>query len=170
MKEAVVLIIDANESMATKVGVPEEKKSPKNDEGRSRFECAKEACIAILCDLMVRSKTNEATVVILHSETTNNYFYDHEDDKGGSKTDDDVEVHCPFPGITELSGNGLVMGIRQPLPDLLRTIQKLKPTSSEASRSKRKKCYWLCRLVRVASNLRTTDRCVRSPHQMTPNP
>ena len=140
MKEAVVLIIDANESMATKVGVPEEKKSLENDEGRSRFECAKEACIAILCDLMVRSKTNEATVVILHSETTNNYFYDHEDDKGGSKTDDDVEVHCPFPGITELSGNGLVMGIRQPLPDLLRTIQKLKPTSSEASRSKRKKC------------------------------
>ncbi len=139
MKEAVVVIIDANESMATKVAVPEDKKSLESDGGRSRFDCAKEASIAILCDLMVRSKTNEATVVILHSETTNNYFYDQDDDKSGSDTDDDFEVHCPFPGITELSGNGHVMGIRQPLPDLLRAIQKLKPTSAEAKRDKRKR-------------------------------
>ena len=104
MKEAVVVIIDANESMATKVAVPADKRKLENEEGRSRFDCAKEASIAILCDLMVRSKANEATVIVLHSEITNNYFYDQDDYKSGSENDDDVEVHCPFPDIAEVSG------------------------------------------------------------------
>ncbi len=79
---------------------------------------------------MVRSKTNEATVVVLHTETTKNHFYEENESLNDADDDDDDEhVYCPFPGITELSGNGQVMGIRQPLPDLLRTIQQLKPSS-----------------------------------------
>ena len=136
-KEAVVVILDANESMATKVTMLADQNNIANDQGtqsitsssKTRFDCAKEASIAIICDLMVRSKTNEATVIVLHTETTNNHFYEEDDD-----TDDDVDVFCPFPGLTELSGNGQVMGIRQPLPDLLRKIQQLKPYTTTIRR------------------------------------
>ena len=89
---------------------------------------------------MVRSKTNEATVVVLHTERTKNHFYEEEnestndDDNDDIDNDDNEHVYCPFPGITELSGNGQVMGIRQPLPDLLRTIQQLKSSSRRRKR------------------------------------
>jgi len=130
-KEAVVLIIDANDSMATEVTVSP-LSSPLSSPN-TRFDCAKEVSIAIISDLIVRSKTNEATVVVLHTETTNNHFFeegDDDDDNNDSYCKDNARIRCPFPNITEISGNGEVMGIRQPLPDLLRNIQQLKPTAT----------------------------------------
>eukprot|EP00536_Pseudo-nitzschia_multiseries_P003982 jgi/Psemu1/64406/estExt_Genemark1.C_640009 len=164
-KEAVVLILDANESMLASVSVStgseqgnavassSSSSSSSSHAKKTRFDCAKEASIAILSDLMVRSKTNEATVVVLHTETTKNHFF-HDDDDGGieeeSNSDGDEEedsVYCPFPNITEFSGNGEVMGIRQPLPDLLRKINALQPnpgsklgrnSDSDSGRQRRK--------------------------------
>jgi ATP-dependent DNA helicase 2 subunit 2 len=84
---------------------------------------------------MVRSKTNEVTVLVLHTEETHNYFYE----KDGNENDDDGEEtnphhDCPFPNITEISGNGEVMDIRQPLPDLLRKIKNLQPNTIRTSK------------------------------------
>jgi len=84
---------------------------------------------------MVRSKTNEVTVIVLHTEETHNYFYEKDDDINNDEKNDGKEEEtnpphdCPFPNITEISGNGEVMDIRQPLPDLLRKIKNLQPNT-----------------------------------------
>ena len=155
-KEAVVLILDANATMTARVVadtsvVNESDPSPSTSTSSSsssstsntsntRFECAKEAAIAIISDLMVRSKTNEVTVLVLHTEETHNYFYEKDDDENNDKDDDDDEDEtnphhdCPFPNITEISGNGEIMDIRQPLPNLLRKIKNLQPNTISTSR------------------------------------
>jgi len=146
-KEAVVLILDANQSMNTSVGTdtrvvnesnpslssPSSFKTPHSSSNalKTRFECTKEAAIAIIGDLMVRSKTNEVTVVVLHTEETSNYWSEKD-----NIFDDDEEIsphNCLFHNISEFSGNGEVMDIRQPLPDLLRKIQDLEPNTGKNS-------------------------------------
>lgn len=64
MKEAVVLILDANSSMA----------QPYNG-AQTRFDCAKQVCVDLICDLMVRSKTHEVDVVVLKSKETHHHWY-----------------------------------------------------------------------------------------------
>ena len=111
MKEAVVLILDANETMAATY-----------EEAKSRFNCAKEVCLGMISDLMIRSKTNEVAVVVLKSPKTKHHFW-HDD-----SVPDDQEI--PFPNIVELGGDGIMVGVNRPHPDLLRQIQDLQVTSS----------------------------------------
>lgn len=150
-KEAVVLILDANESMAKEVSIETTKctvdhndairsSSPSSPPSlhRTRFDCAKEVGIAIISDLMVRSKTNEVTVLVLHTEETNNYFFEEdigETDEDESCCEEKDDAHCPFPNITEISGNGEVMGMGmcRPQPGLLRKIHQLKPSKRTSS-------------------------------------
>ena len=154
-KEAVVLILDANPSMTAEVATaPDEAKIDNNNinplvspsaSTKTRFDCAKEVCIAIISDLMFRSKTNEVTVLVLHTETTNNFHYEEKDSSESNNVDDEVESdssstektpsHRQFPNLTEISGDGEVMGIRQPLPNLLRKIHQLKPTPENSNQS-----------------------------------
>ncbi|OEU15360.1 SPOC domain-like protein [Fragilariopsis cylindrus CCMP1102] len=153
-KEAVVLILDANATMTARVVAdtsvvnesdpsPSTSTSSTSNTSNTRFECAKEAAIAIISDLMVRSKTNEVTVLVLHTEETHNYFYEKDDKENDDKDDDDKDDDedesnphhdCPFPNITEISGNGEIMDIRQPLPNLLRKIKNLQPNTISTSR------------------------------------
>jgi len=147
-KEAVVLILDANHSMNTSVvtdtsvfnesnpslSSSSSSKTPQSSSSASktRFECAKEAAIAIIADLMVVSKTNEVTVVVLHTEETNNHHHISDDDD--DYDDEEISPHnCLFHNITEFSGNGEVMDICQPRPDLLRKIKDLEPNTSKKS-------------------------------------
>jgi len=158
-KEAVVLILDANESMAKEVSTETNKCKVDDNEAirssssppssppslhKTRFDCAKEVGIAIISDLMVRSKTNEVTILVLHTEETHNYFFE----EGMDLTDEDVscceekdDAHCPFPNITEISGNGelMGMGICRPEPGLLRKIHQLKPSKITNVRRKRQR-------------------------------
>lgn len=111
MKEAVVLILDANESMD----------APYEDE-KSRFECAKQVCLDMISDLMIRSKTHEVAVLVLKSPYTKHHFW--EDD------DEDEHTEIPFSNILELGGDGMATGVNRPHPNLLRKIQGLKVSSS----------------------------------------
>lgn len=106
MKEAVVLILDANETMATSY-----------ETDKSRFDCAKEVCLDLISDLMVRSKTNEVAVLMLKSPTTRHHFWEAES--------------CGevlFPNILELGGDAVMTGVNRPHPDLLRQVQALQVT------------------------------------------
>jgi hypothetical protein len=65
-KEAVVVIIDVNQSM----NQPFESSEPH----KTRLDCAKEVAIDIISDLMMQSKTNEVTVLALHTRETKNFL------------------------------------------------------------------------------------------------
>jgi len=128
MKEAVVLILDANESMAAMY-----------DDPHSRFECAKNVCLDMISDLMIRSKTNEVAVLVLKSPITNHHFWEGPSSgEGHDETTDDEDdekdtKNIPFPNILELGGDGIGPGINRPHPNLLRRIQKLQVSSSCSS-------------------------------------
>lgn len=109
MKEAVVLILDANETMASTY-----------DGDKSRFDCAKQVCLDLISDLMIRSKTNEVAVLVLKSPITKHHFWEDE-----SKGDE-----IPFPNILELGGDGVMTGVNRPHPDLLRQVRALQVTPS----------------------------------------
>jgi ATP-dependent DNA helicase 2 subunit 2 len=128
-KEAVVVIIDVNQSM----NQPFESSEPH----KTRLDCAKEVAIDIISDLMMQSKTNEVTVLALHTRETKNFLCADEDfDEDGLDEDneDNERTERPFRNIVDFSGNGEVMGIRQPLPDLLRKIHKLQVPAAGKSK------------------------------------
>lgn len=112
MKEAVVLILDANQTMAAIY-----------DDPKSRFECAKQVAMDMISDLMIRSKTHEAAVLVLKSPTTKHHFWEEED---AGKTSENI----PFPNILELGGDGVFTGVNRPHANLLRQIQDLQVTPS----------------------------------------
>ena len=119
MKEAVALILDANESMAAMYG-----------DSLSRFECVKQVCLDMISDLMIRSKTHEVAVFVLKSPLTNHHFWQPDE----STEADDDEEDVPFPNILEVGGDGILPGIQRPHPNLLRRIQGLQVSSSSSSR------------------------------------
>lgn len=113
MKEAVVLILDANESMAAIYEDP-----------KSRFDCAKQVCLDMISDLMIRSKTHEVAVLVLKSPITQHHFWEDETE--------DAEPDVPFPNILELGGDGMVTGVNRPHPNLLRQVHDLQVSSSSS--------------------------------------
>jgi ATP-dependent DNA helicase 2 subunit 2 len=126
MKEAVVLILDANDSM---------NKAPSYDDDSltttttTRFDCAKRVALDMISDLMIQSKTNEVAVLVLKTKTTRHHFCEH--DLGSSTKDDDGDddsSEIPFPNITEFGGDGETTGINRPTPELLRRLGKLRAT------------------------------------------
>jgi len=119
MKEAVALILDAHESMATLY-----------EDSRSRFECAQQVCLDMISDLMIRSKTNEVGVFVLKSPVTSHHFWQPDE----SSEADDEQEEIPFPNILEVSGDGTLPGIQRVHPNLLRRIQGLQVSSSSSSR------------------------------------
>jgi ATP-dependent DNA helicase 2 subunit 2 len=124
MKEAVVLILDANETMAASY----------NDETKSRFDCAKDVCLDMISDLMIRSVTHEVAVLVLKSKTTNHHFWLEQEAEQKNEEDDDASPssspEIPFPNIVELGGDGVMTGVNRPHPDLLRQVQDLQVTPS----------------------------------------
>ena len=119
MKEAVALILDANESMGTLL----------YENSRSRFECAQQVCLDMISDLMIRSKTHEVAVFVLKSPLTNHHFWQPDE-----STEADDEEDVPFPNILEVGGDGILPGIQRAHPNLLRRIQGLQVSSSSSSR------------------------------------
>ncbi|KAG7343309.1 Ku70/Ku80 beta-barrel domain containing protein [Nitzschia inconspicua] len=121
-KEAVVVIIDSNATMSR----PMRMKEP----NKTRLDCAKEVAIAMVSDLMIQSKTNEVTVVVLNTKESRNFLCkDYDNDN-----EDDEEDINTFSNMMEFSGNGSSMGIQRPTPDLLRKIQGLQVTSSSSKK------------------------------------
>jgi Ku70/Ku80 beta-barrel domain/Ku70/Ku80 N-terminal alpha/beta domain len=117
-KEAVVVIIDVNETMSCAIRA--------EDPGKSRLDCAKEVAIAMVSDLMIQSKTNEVTIVALHTEKSRNFLcQDPNEDE-----EDDQKDSNHFSNMIEFAGNGETMGIQRPTPDLLRKIHGLQVTES----------------------------------------
>ncbi|GAX19855.1 ATP-dependent DNA helicase 2 subunit 2 [Fistulifera solaris] len=98
MKEAVVYIIDASSSMNRFYTSKE-----------TRLDCAKQAVIDSVSDLMLQSKTNEVCVIVCKTKATAH----HKIDPGT----DLAEEEPPFPHLTELSD-----GIQCPTAQLLRDI------------------------------------------------
>jgi hypothetical protein len=124
VKEAVVVIIDANETMSRPIRA--------EDPNKARLDCAKEVAIAMVSDLMIQSKTNEVTVVVLHTKESRNFLCkepDEIDDDDDVVDDENNNVHA-FSKMVEFSGNGESMGIQRPKPDLLRKIHDLQVTPS----------------------------------------
>ncbi|KAL3912462.1 MAG: hypothetical protein SGARI_001143 [Bacillariaceae sp.] len=127
-KEAVVVIIDLNKSMNQPL---DEASEPE----KTRLDCAKEVAIDIISDLMIQSKTNEVTVVALRTKKTKNLLReDQEFDQEADSDDDEMEEDDdrPFLNIVDFSGNGEVMGIQQPKPDLLEKIHNLRVPRTRA--------------------------------------
>ena len=125
-KEAVVFIVDANPSMDAIY--PKEKDDMEVDHSNSRdanmekttrLECAKKVVTTIICNLMVQSKTNEACVVVLKTQSTKHHLYDSDDEN-------EVATEPQFANITMLSGDGSnTTGLARPTPKLLRMIQDI---------------------------------------------
>ena len=125
MKQAVVLILDANSSMAASY-----------DDGSTRFECAKRVAQNLICDLMIQSKTHEVGVIVLKSPKTYHHFHEEEDSEGDEIEQQDLamplvsrdEDDLPFPNILEMGGDGNSTWVRSPTPTLLRKINNLQVT------------------------------------------
>jgi len=112
MKEAVVFVLDANESMDA---VYDE------EQGTTRFDCAKQVVQDMISDLMIRSKQNEVGVVVLKTAKTLHHFFE-------DGIDDDNDGEIPFPNLTELGGDGESCTIGRPTPEILRRIATLHVT------------------------------------------
>ncbi len=101
MKEAVVYIIDASSSMNRFYTSKE-----------TRLDCAKQAVVDSISDLMLQSKTNEVCVIVCKTKATAH----HKIDPGT----DLAEEEPPFPHLTELSD-----GIQCPTSQVLRDIASI---------------------------------------------
>jgi ATP-dependent DNA helicase 2 subunit 2 len=119
-KEAVVVIIDANETMSRPIHA--------EDPDKTRLDCAKEVAIAMVSDLMIQSKTNEVTILVLHTKESKNFLCKEPDElENNGDDEDETNAHTlSFSNMVEFSGNGESMGIQRPTPDLLRKIHSLR--------------------------------------------
>jgi len=80
----------------------------------SRLSCAKEAIEKMVCDLILRSKSNECGVIVLKTAKTRHHFASEEQVEEGT---------APFPNITELSE------VTKPTVDLLKAIREVRALS-----------------------------------------
>jgi ATP-dependent DNA helicase 2 subunit 2 len=120
-KEAVVFILDANQSMAGNYGY----------DTTTKFECAKQTILDMVADLMIRSKTNEVCVVVLKTMETHHHFHD---DDTSAVMDQEQLLSLPFPNITEYGGDGmLASGVMRPSPELLRKVNQLQATTASST-------------------------------------
>ena len=133
-KEAVIFVLDSNESM--------NQPYPKDSENPStRLDCAKQTIQNMISDLMIRSKTHEVCVIVLKTTSTHHHFYGEDNDarQGLDHDDEDADQKgIPFPNITEYGGDGtLAGGVSRPTPELLRQICKIQSSESSSPQSLR---------------------------------
>jgi hypothetical protein len=118
MKEAVVFIIDTSPSMNTPY--PRTNHGSKDDPNKSsttRLECAKQVVLSMISDLILKSKTNEVSVILCKTLETKHH-------KIASSTDfQETGDDLPFPHLVELTP-----GIVRPTPALLRQIINIQPS------------------------------------------
>ena len=120
-KEAVVFVLDSSSSMATSYG------------SMTRLESAKQALETWISDLMIQSKQNEATVVVLKTKTTDHHLdHDH------------------FPNLTLLSESG----VTRPTISLLRQIQQVECSGSSSTADEQLRGDLMDGLVVAADALR----------------
>ena len=133
-KQAVVYVLDGSSSMG---------RHAFGSTTTTRFECAKQGVLQMMGDLMMQSKTNECSVIVLQTQDTCHHLYqpdNSDDDKNNNngrdkmqedEDDDDNETEepndIPFPHLTEYCP----AGVRRPTVALLRAIQELQPREEE---------------------------------------
>lgn len=111
MKEAVAFILDASPSMDL----------PCQDS--TRMQCAKNATIAMISDLMLQSKQNEVCVVACKTIQTKHHLCPEDWDP--------IEEEPPYPNLTELTETET--GVTVPTVSLLRAIEALQPTTPSSA-------------------------------------
>lgn len=111
MKEAVVFIIDTSPSMNTPYPKNAQDSDAKSSSTTTRLECAKQVVLSMISDLILKSKTNEVSVILCKTLQTKHHKIASSIDYQESGDD------LPFPHLTELTP-----GIVRPTPALLRQI------------------------------------------------
>ena len=118
MKEAVVFIIDTSPSM--NAPYPKNNQDSDGNSNKSttttttRLECAKQVVLSMISDLILKSKTNEVSVILCKTLQTKHH-------KIASSVDyQEQGDDLPFPHLTELTP-----GIVRPTPALLRQITNI---------------------------------------------
>lgn len=109
-KQAIVYIIDASPSMAKPYPALSSKSSHS-----TRLSVSKEVIQSHLADLMLQSKTNEASVIVAGTEHTSHRF-------SQISSEDNPNSFIQFPHITELSA------LNRPSTSLLRKINDIQVT------------------------------------------
>jgi hypothetical protein len=132
-KEGVVFIIDANATMDKPY--PKTQNRAKGTPATTRLDCAKQAVVDMISNLMIQSKTNEVIVIVLKTPCTKHHWHDDDDyleDNDDADTNNCDETRIPFRNITELAGDGsgCITGMSRPVPELLRQIQKIQSAAT----------------------------------------
>lgn len=91
----------------------------RNSKTRTRLNAAKEACISMITNLILQSKTNECSVVVCKSDRTRHHLCAPEQVEAGT---------APFKNILELSE------MNRPTVGLLRNIMAVQPTVKKEGR------------------------------------
>ncbi len=128
MKEAVVFIIDTSPSMNAPYPNHQEDSGANSSSvptttttatTTTRLECAKQVVVSMISDLILKSKTNEVSVILCKTLQTKHHKIASSTDY--AETGDDV----PFPHLTELTP-----GIVRPTAALLRQIMDIQSTTT----------------------------------------
>ena len=130
VKEAVVHILDASASMANTIF---------GETDRTRFQVAQEGIQQQMADLMLQTKTNECSLIVLKTKETSHHKYrpddhiikseldsDDEQDHDMDEEEDPDHNQPPFPNMTELPP----FGVNRPSVSLLRQVGDIQPSSS----------------------------------------
>ena len=130
-KQAVVFIIDAAPSMNEpyKNASKDDSTSNKGTNIQTKLEAAKEAITGLVTELMLESKTNECSIIVLNTEKTNHHLHCDDDKEVQDALDEDDDYEIMFPKITELCP------IIRPNLDLLRDLQKVSVVANERDSS-----------------------------------
>jgi len=129
MKEAVVYILDASPSMNKPVAVNPKKEGAGDDaqvikdndtKPSSRLECAKQAIVSMISELMLQSKASEVSVIVCKTALTSH----HKIATGADIEEEGDDI--PFPNLTELTP-----GIEKPTVELLRQISSIETVSKD---------------------------------------
>ena len=96
---------------------------------QTRLDAAKEALIGLITDLMIKSKTNECAVIVLHTPDTTCSVGTRSNGDDGDNAGDHDENGC-YSHMTQLSS------VQRPTTDLLRTIQSISiPTAPDPTQT-----------------------------------
>ncbi|GFH53521.1 hypothetical protein CTEN210_09997 [Chaetoceros tenuissimus] len=125
-KQAVVYILDASPSMNEPYkNAGNDSTSNKETNKQTKLEAAKEAITGLVTELMLESKTNECSIIVLNTEKTNHHLHSDDDKEVQDALDEDDDYEIMFPKITELCP------IIRPNLDLLRDLQKVSVVANE---------------------------------------
>lgn len=93
--------------------------SNKETNTQTKLEAAKEVITGLVTELMLESKTNECSIIVLNTEKTNHHLHSDDDKEVQDALDKDDDYEIMFPKITEL------FPIIRPNIDVLRDLQKV---------------------------------------------